>query len=78
MSQSQDRLSIANGKFALDLYKFHASPSDQNIFMSPLSVSVALAMTYLGARGQTRFSADLLLKTIANVISLLVWQDNFT
>jgi len=48
------RLSSANTKFALDLYKLHASPADQNVFMSPLSISVALAMTYLGARGQTK------------------------
>jgi len=57
MSQStaQGRpLSAANAKFALDLYKLHTSPADQNIFMSPLSISVALAMTYLGAKGQTK------------------------
>jgi len=57
MSQSTEqgrRLSDANAKFALDLYKLHTSPADQNIFMSPLSISVALAMTYLGARGQTK------------------------
>jgi len=57
MSQSPAqgwRLSAANAKFALDLYKLHTSPADQNIFMSPLSISVALAMTYLGARGQTK------------------------
>ena len=47
-------LSVANAKFALDLYKRHTSPADQNIFMSPLSISVALAMTYLGARGETK------------------------
>lgn len=48
-------LSIANTKFALDLYKHETSPTNtQNIFMSPLSISVALAMTYLGARGETK------------------------
>jgi len=47
------QLSAANTKFALDLYKHRAS-RDQNIFMSPLSISVSLAMTYLGARGQTK------------------------
>ena len=49
-----DRLSAANSKFALDLYKLHTSSTDQNVFMSPVSISVALAMTYLGARGQTK------------------------
>jgi len=47
-------LSVANTKFALDLYKRLPSHSGQNVFMSPLSISVALAMTYLGARGQTK------------------------
>jgi len=57
MSQSTQQgrcLSAANAKFALDLYKLHISPADQNIFMSPLSISVALVMTYLGAKGQTK------------------------
>jgi len=49
----RQNLSAANTKFAFDLYKLHTSPADQNVFMSPLSISVALAMTYLGARGQT-------------------------
>ena len=48
------RLPVCNAKFALDLYKRQTSPSDHNIFMSPLSISVALAMTYLGARDQTK------------------------
>lgn len=48
-------LSGANTKFAWDLYKRHASsPAGQNIFMSPLSITVALAMTYVGAREETR------------------------
>jgi len=53
-SQQGQRLSAANVKFAFDLYKLHTSPADENIFMSPLSISVALAMTYLGARAQTK------------------------
>ena len=48
------RLPVCNAQFALDLYKRQTSPADHNIFMSPLSISVALAMTYLGARGQTK------------------------
>ena len=50
----QDALSASNAKFALDLYKRQAVSKGKNIFMSPLSISVALAMTYLGARGQTK------------------------
>ena len=52
--QQGQRLSAANTKFALDVYKRHTSATDANIFMSPLSISVALAMTYVGARGATK------------------------
>ena len=52
--QQGQRLSAANTKFALDVYKRHTSATDVNIFMSPLSISVALAMTYVGARGATK------------------------
>lgn len=41
-----------NSAFACDLYKRLASSSD-NLFFSPYSISVALAMTYAGARGTT-------------------------
>jgi len=52
--QHGTRLSTANMKFALDLYKLHTSSAAvENVFMSPLSISVALAMTYAGARGRT-------------------------
>ena len=50
----QSRLSVANAKFALDLYKRQTSSLHDNVIMSPLSISVSLAMTYLGARGQTK------------------------
>ena len=53
-SQQGQLLSAANMKFALDLYKRFTSPSGRNVFMSPLRISTALTMTYLGARGQTR------------------------
>ena len=43
-----------NTAFALDLYlKLGRERSGQNLFFSPLSVSMALAMTHAGARGQT-------------------------
>lgn len=48
-------LSKANGRFALSLYKQLAlgrSP-ESNIFMSPISVSTAFAMTKLGACNET-------------------------
>lgn len=41
-----------NIEFALDLYKKLRTTED-NLFFSPYSVSIALAMTYAGARGNT-------------------------
>ena len=46
----------ANNKFAVDLHK--ALKNDQNftsknLFYSPSSLSIALAMTYMGAKGDT-------------------------
>jgi serine protease inhibitor len=47
------QLAFSNSKLAVDIYKRHTLSADQNIFMSPLSISVVMAMTYLGARGNT-------------------------
>jgi serpin B len=41
-----------NNDFAFALYQQFAS-GDGNLFFSPYSISLALAMTYAGARGQT-------------------------
>uniref|UniRef100_A0A8C1T451 Leukocyte elastase inhibitor n=1 Tax=Cyprinus carpio TaxID=7962 RepID=A0A8C1T451_CYPCA len=47
-------LSRANSVFALDLYRaLSASSAEGNMFFSPLSISAALSMVYLGARGET-------------------------
>ncbi|XP_049620982.1 serpin B6-like [Suncus etruscus] len=43
----------ANITFALDLLKKLGKDSSRNVFFSPLSISSALAMVYLGARGNT-------------------------
>jgi len=44
----------ANNQFALELYsKLNEENAGKNIFFSPYSISVALVMTYEGARGQT-------------------------
>jgi serpin B len=47
-----DFTTLANGNtaFALDLYRV-LKKTDGNIFYSPYSISLALAMTYAGARG---------------------------
>ena len=47
-----DALAGGNRDFAFDLY--HALRTDDgNLFYSPHSLSLALAMTYAGARGET-------------------------
>ncbi|KGL85622.1 Leukocyte elastase inhibitor, partial [Tinamus guttatus] len=49
-----ENLSNANCRFALDLFRrvSEANPTG-NVFFSPISVSAALAMVVLGARGNT-------------------------
>ncbi|KAJ8276870.1 hypothetical protein GJAV_G00068840 [Gymnothorax javanicus] len=49
-----DSLADANTAFTLDLYRTLGSTNaGGNIFFSPLSISSALAMVFLGARGNT-------------------------
>ena len=48
------KLVSATNSFALDLYQQLGQENvGQNVLFSPASVSLAIAMTYLGARGQT-------------------------
>ncbi len=42
-----------NTRFAFDFYRQVAFDSDANLFFSPYSISLALAMTYAGAAGST-------------------------
>ena len=48
------RLAGGLAAFALQLYRQISIDSDDNVFVSPFSLYVAMAMTYLGARGNTR------------------------
>ncbi|XP_067851831.1 uncharacterized protein [Heptranchias perlo] len=49
-----DLLGVSNVKFAIDLFKqLNKDDETGNIFVSPLSISAALAMVYLGAKGST-------------------------
>lgn len=47
-----ENLAQGNKAFAIDLYQ-QLQKADGNLFFSPFSISVALAMTYAGARGET-------------------------
>ena len=52
-----ERLTAASSKFAFKLYdQLRKQPANQNTFVSPASVMMALAMTYNGADGETRQS----------------------
>jgi serpin B len=45
----------SNNRFAVDLYRnINAHETGKNIFVSPYSISAALAMTYLGSSGNTQ------------------------
>jgi len=46
-------ISASNNAFGIDLYKKLITEERGNIFISPYSISSALAMTYAGARGNT-------------------------
>ena len=46
-------LARANAGFALDLYRALAAGDDGNLILGPHSISSALAMVYVGARGRT-------------------------
>ncbi|XP_076318266.1 intracellular coagulation inhibitor 1-like [Tachypleus tridentatus] len=45
------KLARASNNFAMDLFK--QLPKDENIFISPFSISTAMGMVYLGAREET-------------------------
>ena len=48
-----DALREANGTFALNLLKIVGEDSSENVFFSPMSISSALAMVFMGAKGNT-------------------------
>src|SRR5690606_20676072 len=50
---STEDLAAANTAFALDLYRELRQDPAPNLLVSPYSISMALAMTFAGARGET-------------------------
>ena len=60
-------LASGNSAFAFELYK-NLAAEDGNLFFSPYSISLALAMTYAGARGETELQ-------MADTLRFLLPQD---
>ena len=60
-------LANGNSSFAFELYK-NLAVKDGNLFFSPYSISMALAMTYAGARGETE-------RQMADTLRFLLPQD---
>ncbi len=50
---STEYVASCNAKFAIDLYAKLGAESSGNVFISPYSISTALAMTWAGTRGET-------------------------
>lgn len=50
--QGSELIARGNNQFTLDIYRRLATGQD-NLFLSPYSISTALAMTYLGSEGRT-------------------------
>lgn len=54
LTEKEQKLIAANNEFAIRLLKVLPSHSDDNVFFSPYSLSTALGMAYVGARGSTQ------------------------
>ncbi|KAF1409452.1 Ovalbumin-related protein Y, partial [Spheniscus humboldti] len=52
-------ITAANAEFCFDVFKeLKVHHANDNIFYSPLSIISALAMVYLGARGNTEYQME--------------------
>jgi len=47
------QISLANNYFGLNLLKVLSETNDENVFISPLSISSAMAMLFLGTKEKT-------------------------
>ena len=63
LSAAQQKRVSQDNSFAFDLLKNTIASSDQtNVFVSPLSVSIALGMAWNGANGDTKTEMETALK----------------
>jgi len=53
LTQGEQRLTNAGEQFGISMFKTIAATDESNIFISPLSISMALGMTLNGAAGET-------------------------
>jgi len=53
-AQDPYNVSESSGKLAFELYQQFSQENEQNIFFSPLSINLAIGMTYAGANGTTK------------------------
>jgi serpin B len=72
---AQEQVVRANNAFATDIYKQLSSQDRKNLFLSPLSIHTALAMTFLGSRGNTAREMATVLHLEMNQDSLLEGYD---
>uniref|UniRef100_A0A8C8E8B1 Serpin B10 n=1 Tax=Otus sunia TaxID=257818 RepID=A0A8C8E8B1_9STRI len=67
-----ESLSVSTSSFTLDLYKkLNETSKGQNIFFSPWSIATALAMVYLGAKGDTATQ----MAEVSSEISRTTWEN---
>lgn len=62
LDEKSTQLVQAGNDFGLELFQRIASGQEENVMISPLSISVALAMAYNGADGDTRTEMEQTLK----------------
>ncbi|NXJ86502.1 OVALY protein, partial [Trogon melanurus] len=66
-------ISAANGEFCFDVFKeLKAHHANDNIFYSPMTIISALAMVYLGARGDTQSQME----KVTNATYLLIFMSS--
>jgi serpin B len=87
LSAAENQVSMGSNQFAFSLFKIIQKEELENTFISPLSVSTALAMTLNGAEGETQqsilntidygnFPATEVNQAYKDITSLLMSMDN--